>query len=287
MWLLVNLSKEYRSSIEVIIKYKNPPVGKILFKDGGDTINAEISTSGLGFIRNRLDVPEIDIDLDKVLLTNYKNDFWLPNRSLDILRERLNVKEVYRVKNDTISLIINKLGKKLVPIKSMIKVNTGQGFKIKKINKSIDSVLIRGPLNYVQTISSINTDTTTFKEVDEDFNAKVKLIYPFKIEGEKFIDYDIEVEKYTEKIFDVKIQPLQAPANSKVQIIPSMTKLKVNVGYSEFSSINVDDFQVVCDLSQINNSVSNLILKVNKKPANIEAITLNPSRVKILLLKNE
>ncbi|APD06556.1 hypothetical protein UJ101_01026 [Flavobacteriaceae bacterium UJ101] len=287
MWLLINLSKEYRATINLIVEYQNPPSGKVLFNEENDTIQAEIYATGGGVLSYRFTNPVVKIDLDEVLLTNNNSNFWLPNRSLNILREKLNVKEVYRVKEDTIHLIIDELGKKKVPILSKVNVIANQGFKVVKEAFSQDTVEIRGPISLVKEIKQIPTEEIVFENKEQNFNKKIKLHYPQKIKGIDLVEYEVALEKYTEKSISIKIIPVDVPVNTEIQIIPEEVEMKFAVGYSQFSQIKSQDFQVVCDLKQINDTLSEIPLKINKRPKGIENIRIIPSKAKVILVKKE
>lgn len=285
MWLLINLSKEYRTTINLIVEYQNPPSGKVLFNEENDTIQAEIYTTGGGILTYRFNSPVVTIDLDEVLLTNNNSNFWLPNRALNILREKLNVKEVYRVKEDTIHLIIDELGKKKVPILSKVKVIASQGFKVSEEAFSQDTVEIKGPISLIKEIKRIPTEEIVFESKEQNFNKKIKLKYPQKIKGKNVIEYRVMLEKYTEKTIPIKITPLDVPVATEVQLIPEEVELKFTVGYSQFSQIKAQDFQVICDLKQINDTLSEIPLKINKGPKGIENVRIIPSKAKIILVK--
>ncbi|MFV0530868.1 MAG: CdaR family protein [Flavobacteriales bacterium] len=287
MWLLINLSKEYRTTVNLIIKYQNPPSGKVLFNEGNDTIQAKIYATGGNILKYKLRNPLVEVNLDEVLLTNNNSNFWLPNRSLNVLREKLDVKEVYRVQEDTIHLIIDELGQKKVPILSKIKVLSNQGFKIINETFSQDSVEIKGPASLVKKITRIPTKEIVFENKEQDFNQEIALDYPPKIKGVQTIDYQVAFEKYTEKTIPIKIIPENVPVNTEIQIIPEEVEIKFTVGYSKFSEIEPQDFQVVCDLNQMNDSSTTIPLKVTKYPKEVENIRIIPSKVKILLIKKE
>ncbi len=285
MWLLINLSKEYRATVDLIVGYQNPPSGKVLFNEEKDTIEAEIYAIGGNILKYRFSHPFVKVNLDEVLLTNNNSNFWLPNRSLNILRKKLGVKEVYRVQEDTVYLIIDELGRKKVPISSKLQVVSNQGFKVEKEIFSQDTVEIKGPLNLVKEVKSIPTEEIIFEDKEQDFGQKIELRYPPKIKGVKTVDYQVTFEKYTEKTIPIKIALKGLPVKTQVQIIPEKVEVKFTVGYSKFSEIKSQDFQIVCNLNQIDDTTSEIPLKIEKHPKGIENIRLIPSKVKILLVK--
>lgn len=285
MWLLINLSREYRSTVNLIVKYQNSPSGQVLFNEINDTLQAEIHTTGVSILKYRFSTPLIKIDLDEVLLTNNNANFWLPNRSLNIIREKLDVKEVYRVKEDTIYLVIDELGRKEVPIFSKVKTIANQGFKITEESFSQDTVEIKGPLSSVKEIQQIFTEEKVLKNKDRDFDEEIKLLYPPKIRGIGKIKYKVTLEKYTEKTIPVKIIPLDISVDAEAKIIPEEAELKFTVGYSQFSQVKPQDFQVVYDLKQINDTLSEVPLKLHKYPKGVGNVRIIPPKVKILLIK--
>ncbi len=287
LWSLVNLSKVYRTKIKILSSYKNPPAGQLLFNEKKDTLHVEISAIGMQILQYKLRIKEIKVDLDKVLLMHGKTYFWLPNRSLDILRKELQVKEVFRIREDSISLIIDKELRKKVPVIPSIKVLTRQGFKVAEQKLSYDSVEIKGPASLVKEITHIYTEPIELKNLSKNIDRNISLIYPPKIKGTTEINYKILIEKYTEKSVKVKINPINLPIHTKIQIIPDELHLRFTVGYSSYDKINAQDFQVVCDFEKISDTITTLPLEIVKFPTTVENIRLSPARVKVILIKDK
>ena len=287
LWLLVNLSKVYRTKITILSLYQNPPAGQLLFNEKKDTLHAEILATGMQILQYNFRTKEIKVDLDKVLLMQGKAYFWLPNRSLDILRKELGVKEVFRIKEDSIALIIDKELKKKVPIISKIKVFTRQGFKVAEKKLSYDSVEINGPANLIKKIIHVYTEPLKLKELSKNIDGSVSLIYPSKIKGPTHVNYKIFIEKYTEKKLNIKINPINLPLHTKIQMIPNELQLKFTVGYSSYDKINAQDFQVVCNFEKISDTTTMLPLEIVKFPEKVENIRLYPTKVKVILIKDK
>ncbi len=285
LWLLINLSKEYRTTIEVVIEYQNPPAGKVLFNEESDTIHAEINATGANILKYQFHNPLVKVELDEVLLTNNNTNFWLPNRFLTILQDELTVKEVYRVEEDTMRLLVDELGKKRVPIVPRVKVISNQGFKVVNANYSQDTVEIRGPKSVVKEVKEIQTEEIVFENKENNFTKMVMLEYPQRVKGIKAIEYQVAFEKYTEKSIPITILPVNLPLNTEIQIIPEEVEVKFTVGYSKFFEIKPQDFQVVCDVKQINDTLTEIPLKIKKRPKEIENIRIIPAKAKILLVK--
>ena len=284
MWMLINLSKEYRATIDLIIEYQNPPSGKVLFNEKNDTLHTEILASGGRILARSLRNAIVKVDLDEVLLTNNNTNFWLPNRSLTILRNQLKVKDVIRVQQDTMHLIIDELEKRRVPIVSKVNVKASQGFKIEKIEWGQDSVIIEGPRSLVKEIQFIETEEVVLKNKRDDFTKNIELKYPPKIKGIEKVKYSILFEKYTEKELVSKVKLLNVPTSVKVQTVPEEVNIKFDVGYSKFNSIKSADFEVVCDLNTVSDTLTYLPLRLKEQPDGVENIRLNPTNIKIVLI---
>lgn len=287
LWLLINLSKEYRSTVDVLTEYKNPPSGKVLFDERQDTIRAEINATGATILKYKIKNPTVKVKLNEVLLTNNNSNFWLPNRFLNMLEQELAVEEIYRVEKDTIHLLIDELGRKKVPIVSRIKVLSNQGFKVVNENLSQDSVEINGPKSVVKKVKTISTEEIVFENKENNFTQKIKLEYPQRVKGVKVLDYQVTLEKYTEKTITIAVKPINVPLNTQIQMFPETVEIKFTVGYSKFNEIKPQDFQVICDVKQLNDTLTLVPLKIKKQPKEIENIRIIPAKTKVLLVKSE
>jgi len=99
------------------------------------------------------------------------------------------------------------------------------------------------------------------------------------------VNYNIEVEKFTEQSFSLPIELKNTPENYNVLLIPERVTVKFQSSLEDMENISEEDFQIECDFNSALNEISLLIPKLVNQPQKAIRIQLEPNRIEYILRK--
>ena len=100
------------------------------------------------------------------------------------------------------------------------------------------------------------------------------------------VDYNLSIEKFTEGKLEIPIEILNPPKGKEVKIFPKQLNVIYKVSLKNFSKITKDDFKLVCDFKDIDETQQFLIPKIVDKPEIVSSVRLNLKKVQFVL-KND
>ena len=81
IWLLITLSKEYTSSLDLYVKFTNVPQDKMLVNNNVQQIKVDVKASGFKIIRTRIQNPSIDLDASFFQQNKQKKHYHLTRKT--------------------------------------------------------------------------------------------------------------------------------------------------------------------------------------------------------------
>lgn len=287
IWVFVQFSKEYSEVLSVPIEYANYPKDKLV-NTNQNKLRLRVRQSGFQLIWFKMFRPDITIDLSD--LPN--DDEYLKYDVYEHHKELLDKMPIdftdAEFLDKQIEIPYSQKAVKKVLIKPKSAINYAPGYSsISPIKLTPDSVKISGPKKSLDTINYIYTQTIKDKGAKKDITSKINLKKP-NSEITLFldkVDYEVKVEKFTERQINVPITVVNVPKDTEISLYPSMVEITFNVSLKKFKQIQPLDFKVVCDYKNIGDSQEFLIPKITQKPENIENVSLFPKKIQYVLKK--
>jgi len=292
IWLLIELSKTYTSSVLFKGVYKNVPTGKLLQSKPSSEINIALKAPGFSLLKYKVKTRKIDLDL-RNLSKKGSNYYLLPNQQISYLNSQLSGEnEIVSVLSDTIFIELGNNKSKKVPVNPSLDIKFKLGYNLVKSMKVIpDSVLVTGPEKYVDSIKELTTAVLKMQDVYNNIDTNLDLTLPAKktnvIVAIKKINIKGEVEKFTEGKFKLPIIVVNEPDGVKINTFPKEIEVIYQAGLSNFNKITANSFLVVCDYEQYKKDtlIKYLTPVIKRKSEFISSIKINPDQIEFLIQK--
>tara|TARA_R110001583_G_scaffold4351_2_gene25228 strand:- start:62297 stop:63265 length:969 start_codon:yes stop_codon:yes gene_type:complete len=292
IWLLIELSKTYTSSVPFRVEYKNVPTGKLLQKKPVSELNIALKAPGFTLLKYKVKTHKIRLDL-KNLIKKGSNYYLLPNQQLSYLNSQLSGEnEIVSVLSDTIVVELGKNKSKKIPINPSLDIKFKLGYNLIKNIKIIpDSVIVTGPEKYVDSIKELTTAVFEIHNVYNDIDENLELMLPAKKTNlrvaAKKVNIQGEVDKFTEGRFIIPVAVINEPENVKINTFPKEIEVVYQAGLSNFNKITKSSFLVVCDYEQYQKDtvIKFLTPIVKRKSEFISSIKIIPDQIEFLIQK--
>ncbi len=143
---------------------------------------------------------------------------------------------------------------KKVPVKIDARLETAPGYTLVHISSQPDSIEIKGPKTFVDTLSRVTTEKKTYENVDIPFREDFKIVESSQF----YVNYNPEtvevffdVQRLAEKYIDnVPVEVINVPANYDVVPLPSFVKVYLKGGEKVLANASKEDLRVVIDFKR-------------------------------------
>jgi len=290
IWLLIELSKSYKSSAVFYVEYINLPKGKLLQSKPVSEIDIALKAPGFSLLKYKIKKRKIKLNIRNVIKRG-SNYYLLPNQQIAYLNAQLSGEtEVISVLNDTIFIELGKNKSKKVPITPSLEIKFKLGYNfIENLKIVPDSVLITGPEKYVDSIKELSTSVLKLNDVYENISENLVLKLPAKktnlIVSDKKVKIIGEVDKFTEGRFTIPVVLINKPEGVKINTFPKEIEVIYQAGLSNFNKITKNSFLIVFDFEQYKNDIlTNYLTPVIKQKSEfISSIKINPRQIEFLI----
>lgn len=290
IWLLIELSKSYKSSAVFYVEYINLPTGKLLQSKPVSEIDIALKAPGFSLLKYKIKKRKIKLNIRNVIKRG-SNYYLLPNQQIAYLNAQLSGEtEVISVLNDTIFIELGKNKSKKVPIIPSLEIKFKLGYNfIENLKIVPDSVLITGPEKYVDSIKELSTSVLKLNDVYENISENLVLKLPAKktnlIVSDTKVKIIGEVDKFTEGRFTIPVVLINKPEGVKINTFPKEIEVIYQAGLSNFNKITKNSFLIVFDFEQYKkDTLTNYLTPVIKQKSEfISSIKINPRQIEFLI----
>ena len=289
-WLLIKLSKEYKTVISFPVEYVQVPQDKIIQDTPINQIEIQVRASGFRLVGLSLFSKTIQLDVRKAQRKSSSNYYFVSSNHLIEIQNQISNKYLLeQVVQDTIPLSLGQLTSKMIPVKGDFDITYKLGYHLTKpIEFKPDSVLVSGPKEQIDTLQNLQLQSLVLNEVSESINTtlliqEVSSIIKFT---QKEVKVNGDIDRFTEGNLNVPFTIINLPKNVNVNTFPTTLNIVYQVGLNNFNKVNATSFQVICDYQHsIDNGLNYLIPKVIAKPDFVTSVIINPNKVEFLIQK--
>ena len=246
-------------------------------------------TSGFQFLYYKVFRSQIDIDVSQV---EYRNGQYV--LSEEVFRRQMDQQlsqniALLDLDRNVLDVDLYQVDSKKIPIKANLNVQLQQNYILDgKVRISPDSVEVKGPKEEIDTIESIKTMPIQLTNVNEDFSNQVSLVFPKGLDNSIFSIGQAtvfgKVSKFSEKIFDVPIQVVNAPEGYQIRTFPNSVTVLCKATIERLKEISASDFEIVADYGQLDGSESSkLFLEITESPQKVYDVKLEENTVNFVL----
>ncbi|TYP98300.1 YbbR-like protein [Tenacibaculum adriaticum] len=289
MWLLINLSKEYTTTISYEVAYVKLAQNKILQEDPVKEINLKVKGSGFKLISANFSRRRLKLFADKLKYASKGHYYFIPENQETSIQEQLySGLMLEKVLQDTIHLKLGSLQSKKVPVVADVNINYQLGYDLATpITMIPESITISGPELQLAKINSVTTEKLELQDLSKNTEKELLIKLPSDIEkvniSDKVVKVKIEVDKFTEGEFFVPFEVENVPYGTTINTFPKNVKVIFKVGLNNFNKISPSSFKVVCDYRTSKESELSYLLPILKtKPDLVSSVRIVPDKIDFL-----
>ncbi len=285
LWLLVQFSKTYTEVVEIPLQFVEYPKDKLIVPKA-ENIRVEVEQNGFQLAWLNFFKPSMKVNLSDLPADSSSLVYNLPEHRMELAR-KLSLDIIHADFLDTeIRIPYETKSIKRVPVVSKVQVNYAPGYSSE--NKGIvvpDSVTISGPSSVLDTITHISTVSTVKKKVDKNLVSKVKLqkIDPKVAFYEDAVEFQLEVQKFTERKMKIPLTVVNAPTGVTLNLFPTTVEVTFMISVEKYELIKPIDFTIVCDFSEISEEQDFFIPQIETQPDFIKNATLSPRKIHYII----
>ncbi len=275
MWLLNALERNYSHNMSVPVEYINMPEGKGLIAPLPETLEIEVNAKGSDLFQNSFGFG------DHKLVLDYQRDInqeVMPSSTLsNTIVRKLGIQQVTDIRPDTLFFLLDDFAEKKVPVILKQEIGYNTLFEPKgKPKIEPDSITISGSATAVDTLQSWPSLPVIALDAKANLSGTIELQQPqvFNLQlSQNSVNYNIEVEEFTEKTLEIPINPVNLPEATSVIIYPKTAKVSFRVSFSDFKEVEAGMFTAVADFADVdlgsNQPVRVVLAKKAYKVSNI------------------
>ena len=288
-WLLLNLSKEYTTEVQLPLYFDGLAQNKVIRNTPQQQINLVVKGSGFKLISSSLSPKKIKLDL-KSLRSKTSNEYYLLSRNnKNLIQKQLRSGiTLVAMPQDTIFFDIDKLETKKVPIQPNINIRYKKGFDLAKpVFLKPDSISLSGTKKSLSTIEYILTKKLELVDVSENVTKHLNLEIPEKINANhnKTV-LNLFIDRFTEGKVEIPITVINIPKGDNITIYPKKATITFKVGLKNFQNINANSFEIICDLKDTRaNNLTYMTPKIIVKTDAVSSVKVIPNKIDFLIQK--
>lgn len=292
LWFLTKLSKEYESTVTYPVTYQNLPKDKLVQEVPPAEVDIHIKATGFKILSGKLFPRTLEINAGN-LSSKSKTDYYLllPQQRLAIQKQMNNGVSIDHFIQDSVSMSLGVLSRKIVPVKLISDLSYEAGYHINgAIELEPDSVVVSGPESILDTLQFIATSNYIESGISEPVHKELSLQ---TFESDQNVNFNVEkvtidfsVEKFTEGTMKVPVVVVNLPEDLTINTFPKEVELTYKVALSQFNQIQSTSFVIECDYQlSVENDLSYLIPKLTKQSDMVKNVKIAPNRIDFVIEK--
>ncbi len=297
-WLLNQLSKETTARVRYPVLFQNSGEQRVIINDLPGYLFLEVRGQGYKLMKYKLkpwkeplviDLRSFPLRPERAgdtrrfyLLSSYVKGF-----VNDHLGERMVLEHILP---DTLRFVFDSLVERRLPVLADIVVVPARQYILKDTIRLVpDTVVASGPAMILDTLAGVRTAHKEFREVEESFEEKLPLLHPGRVDlSTDKVVLHIEVEQYTEAVYDIPVGTKNVPDTVVLRLFPSRVKVSFKVGLSRYKKLLPELFAATVDYHELDKKKTDkLTIRLEKHPVGIEAVRLEPEKVEYLIEKKK
>lgn len=293
-WFLHSLGKEYVANVNVEVAYHNFPLTKEPQENTTQQLTLNVTAYGFSLMRMQLKSAFYHYKIDVGKLQKHKlsaEDNLRYELSTSAIRtqfeEQLGAGIVINsVFPEDIGFRVRTMEVKKVPIRSALKIKMKSGYMlVKKPEAEPDSVTLRGPAQFLDTVNAIYTEEIPVENVSSSFKKKVALQVPDRSVEllSNYVTLHYEIDEYIDEEKTLSIHPLNFPDSANVVLHPSEVTLKYRTHTKARGDIKEEDFVVVVDYNTVSDFSQKLEVQALNLPKEITRVYMTPRYVNYII----
>lgn len=287
--LFTKLSKDYTNTITFNIEPKNLSEEIVVLNDSTHKLNVTVTTYGFKLLKYYLKEPRLFIDFKNDVNRRDSTFIWTSAKGFSYINDQFDKDiKIKSVNPDTLKFRFDVNAIKYVPVQANVKLEYSPGYDVlKNFTITPDSIKIIGPASIISQLNKVETEKFELKDVKTSVNKILKLKLDsiskkLKV-GNKDVILTAEVEKFTEGNINIPVNVINVPSGITLTHFPKSIDVSYYTSLKSFKEIEINDFKVVCDYSQIKEGDTYLTPKLVKKPKVVKSTRLHQQKIEFII----
>lgn len=292
IWLLINLSKEYETTLRYEVVYEKLAQNKVLQENPLKEIDLLVKANGFKLLAANFSSRKLSLLANKLRKKKGNNYYFLTkNQQINIQKQLKSGIKLQRILKDTVYLRLGSLKSKKIPVFADLDIQYQLGYDIaEEIKISPDSILISGPELQLNKINSIKTSQLKLEDVSKNIKQTLEVLLPVDMSTVKIdtnqVEVTVVVDKFTEGNFEVPVKIKNLPEGVKLNTFPKNVKVFYKIGLNNFNKVTANSFEIICDYKKSkSNELSYLLPKLKSKPKLVSSVRIVPEKIDFLIHK--
>ncbi len=285
LWFMVKMSKKYDYAFDVPLKIVNTNMDYCLKYPVPDTVRVEFSGTGDALFRLQFYPVVYRIDLsdvkDRIVMdiTQHPEYVRFP--------EDLSITVKSIVRPQQIVFEMDRCQEREVVVQPVYQVKTEPGFTLVAVRLKPDTVVVRGPASFIDTVSKVYTAPVREEAARFPFTRDVPLqksqefLAQYRPEA---VQIYFDIQRLAEKeIPNVPVEVVNVPSRLEVIPLPSFVTLYIKGGEKILANARARDFRVVIDFRRDWKGEGKKIPARIDTPLNILYVESKPSQFELFV----
>ncbi|MEO6979301.1 MAG: YbbR-like domain-containing protein [Mucilaginibacter sp.] len=288
-WVFTVLSKTYSYTVKDILIFKNTPQKRAFHSLQSDTVSATLNGSGwqMLFAKMHNDVNAVTIDLR----TLESKSFVVLSSQLSQINDKKEAsQQITGFIPDTLYFDFSNRKVKRIPIELVSNLKYKRQFaQSGNITLNPAYVIVNGPANVIDNISTWKTDTLKLDSAGETISKRITL-QPVK-EGNlsvvpKSTQVNIPVDEFTEKTLEIPVKLINNRNYDDVKIFPQKVKVTFTTSLARYAQTDEEFFEANADLDLWRkHGYKVLPVVIFKSPAFTKIVKIEPQNIDFIIKK--
>lgn len=300
IWLLIALSKEYRTEFVFPIEHRNLPEDRVPEDPVNDEVTLDIRSHGFQLLAYKLFSRKEPIELNLERL-RYKD----PDERLhgflatDELLEELSRQfpeqtKVRNVRPDTLHLHFTPKTEKEVPVSPQLELDFKGQYRLDgEPELEPSTITLRGPASILDTVEEARTELLSLSDVQADRKEKVRVDtegISKRIEAEpNSVSIHLRVDEFTEGSVTVPLKAKGVPKGHMLKTYPDSVRIDHLVSFGNYDKVKASMFEAIVEVPARKElkERQHLRVRITDHPSFVELARHEPQRVEFIIRKEK
>ena len=283
LWGSISLSDFYYTNVNVKLTLTNFPEGYTTGSSLPEEIKIRVRGEGWRLV-------SINVGPDTEFKVSVGGDSsWHHINLYDYLetnRWLLSDVDIIGLYPDTLNFYVERIVSKKLPVASGLDLEFKPGYGLaSKIIFKPDSVVVKGPLSFLQSRKEIQTNEIKLELLDSRISSEVSLEqnYGF-IYSSNLIEVVLDVQRIVDKQFDnIPVDVIDIPAGREVVLLPNKVNINVRGGIEILGKLKAEQFHAFVKYQTLVRDTSGSILPEFLLPKNVTLQYSKPDRLRYVI----
>ncbi len=284
-WFFNSLNKEYRTSFDYPLRFNYDRDSLVSVRKLPEYISLDVTSGGWNLLRNTaiFSPSPIEVNLEQTKGSTVLS--W--TELLPSFREQVGDIVINQILQDTLNVQIEPIREKKVKLAvDSLALSLAPDYRVvSRIELERDSVLLRGPASFIDTLRSVYILPVSESNIKNNFDRNVEVWVPLpsimKSEPTS-VAVAFDVAKYERVEISVPVEVIRdARSSSSKNLEQESVSITFYARASQADEFQASDFAIIADLSSLRRSDTLVAPVLTAFPSEALEISFSPELIKL------